>query len=272
LRQIVYAFVNGNGGRGAQMESSRRLKRELAFEFAKLNGLEQSVDLALDDASTKALATEVRKQAGVCLALLDKYQLSMPSRMRSYSEGKCQHFRDDLKRTEMRFRNAAGEFEGRIFQDRPERPPSGDTRLGDFSGLEEALGSWESDLDDEDDLATPLISQVELSHAFIDIQNDRDIDGLMDLVDDNVEFKLAFDPPLYGKVAVRRQYERDFDDHEGSVVTIREVFETEGKVAIEIHVDSGPPSNVLYDGVIVHHWSDEGRLTHHQLYVDEVTD
>ncbi len=254
------------------MESSRRLKRELAFEFAKLRGLEQSVDLALDDASTKALAAEVRKQAGVCLALLDKYQLSMPSRMRSYSEAKCQHFREDLKRTEMRFRGASGEFEGRIFQERPERPHAGDARWGDFCVPEEGLGSVDSDGEGEMDLETPLTWQVALSEEFIEVQNDRDIDGLMAMVDDDVEFKLAFDPPLSGKAEVRRQYERDWADHESMVVTIKEVFESERKVAIEIHVDSGPPSNVLYRGVVVHHWSDEGRLTHHQLYVDEMTD
>lgn len=28
---------------------------------------------------------------------------------------------------------------------------------------------------------------------------------------------------------------------------------------------------VHYDGVVVHHWSDEGRLTRYQLFVDEVS-
>ena len=93
----------------------------------------------------------------------------------------------------------------------------------------------------------------------------------MVLVDDDVEFKRAFDPPLNGKAAVRLQYEQDWADHKSEVVDIRQVFEAEGMVAIEIHVDSGPPSNVLYDGVVIHHWNDEGRLARYQLYVDEVT-
>lgn len=264
------------------MENSRRLRRELAFEFAKLNGLEQSVDLTLDDASTKALATEVRKQAGICLQLLDKYQLSMPSRMRSYSEGKCQRFREDLRRTEMRFRDASGEFERRILQT-SDRFKTVDRGWSDLRVLEDALGGWDAGIDGEQDEecgeeygeeygeGAPSISHAALSRHYIDVQNDQDIEALMALVDDDVEFKLAFDPPLVGKAAVRRQYERDWTDHEGTLVSVNEVFEGEEKVAVEIHVDSGPPSNVLFNGVVVHQWNDEGRLTHYQLYVDEVT-
>lgn len=241
------------------------------MEFAKLNGLQKSVDLTLHDAGTKALATEVRKQAGICLQLLDKYQLSMPGRMRSYAESKCQRFREDLRQTEMRFRDASGEFERRILQ--TERQHAGEGRWRDITLPEEALDDWDARAHgrEEEDDTDPLTSPVALSRYFIEVQNGQDIDRLMELVDDDVEFKLAFDPPLLGKAAVRRQYERDWGDHENTVVYVNEVFERNEKVAVEIHVDSGPPSNVLYNGVVVHRWNDEGRLTHYQLYVDEVT-
>lgn len=253
--------------------NSRRLRRELSFEYAKLNGLQKSVDLTLDDASTKALATEVRKQAGVCLRLLDKYQLSMPGRMRSYSEGKCQHLREDLRQTEMLFRDASGEFERRILQ-ASYRQRKGPERWIDFCGLDEALDGWNSDThsepeerDEHED--APATSHSALSRLYIELQNSRDIDGLMELIDDDVAFKLAFDPALHGKTAVRHQYERDWADHEGMVVDILDVFESDWSVAVEIHVDYGPPSNLRYNGIAVHGWNEEGRLTHHQLYVDE---
>lgn len=253
--------------------SSRKLRRELSFEYAKLHGLQQSVDLTLDDASTKALATEVRKQAGVCLQLLDKYQLSMPGRMRSYSEGKCRHLREDLRQTEMLFRDASGEFERRILQAsyRQRKEPE---RWIDFYGLDEALDGWGSashgepeERDEEYD--TPVMSHAALSRLYIELQNGRDIDGLMELVDDDVTFKLAFDAALHGKAAVRNQYERDWADHDGMVVEILDVFESDWSVAVEIHVDYGPPSNLRYNGVAVHRWDEEGRITHHQLYIDE---
>jgi ketosteroid isomerase-like protein len=251
------------------MESSRKLRRELTFEFAKLNGLQRSVDLTVDDASAKALATEVRNQAGVCLKLLDKYQLGLPGRMRSYSEGNCQRFREDLKRTEMRFRDASGQFQLRL-QGESERHHTADTRWRGFYELEEALGS--SDLgpyeEQEDEISST--SPAALSRCYIEAQNDRDIDALMALVDEDVEFKLAFDPPLKGSAAVRRHFEREWADNECIAVDITDVFETEDKVAIEIHVDNGPPTNLLYNGVVVQRWNSEGRLAHHQLYVDEV--
>ena len=44
----------------------------------------------------------------------------------------------------------------------------------------------------------------------------------------------------------------------------------ESSAAIEIHVESGPPSNVQYDGVVVHNWSSDGLLVRYRLYIDEV--
>jgi len=40
--------------------------------------------------------------------------------------------------------------------------------------------------------------------------------------------------------------------------------------AIELHVESGLPSNVQYDGVVVHDWSSDGRLVRYRVYVDKV--
>jgi hypothetical protein len=251
------------------VESTRKLRSELTYEVAKLNGLQRSGDLTVDDASTKALAMEIRRQAGICLGLLDRYQSSLPGRMWSYAENKCQPLREDLKRTEMHFREVSGEFQ-RSTQRRTYRHPAREWSWDEIYEVEDCLDSSDSGARNESKEAHAT-SDVALSRRFVEAHNCQDLDGLMILVDDGVEFKRAFDPPLHGKAAVRLQYEQDWADHKSVVVNIRQVFEAEGMVAIEIHVDSGPPSNVLHDGVVVLHWNEEGRLARYHLYVDEVT-
>lgn len=95
------------------MASTRKLRKELTDEVAKLRGLQQPLDPTLDDVSAKALAIQIREQAGICLDLLDQYQSSPPGRMWSDAETKCQPLREDLKRTEMLARAASGEWERR---------------------------------------------------------------------------------------------------------------------------------------------------------------
>jgi hypothetical protein len=90
--------------------NTRKLRKELIYEVAKLRGLQQSLDPTLDDVSAKELAIQIREQAGVCLDLLDQYQSSSPGRMWSDAERKCQPLRENLKRTERVFRAASGEW------------------------------------------------------------------------------------------------------------------------------------------------------------------
>jgi hypothetical protein len=91
--------------------STRKLRRELTYEIVTLRGLQQSLDPSLDDVSAKALAARIRRQAGICLNLLDRYQASVPGRMWFYAEKRCRPLRDELKRTEMLYRAASGEWE-----------------------------------------------------------------------------------------------------------------------------------------------------------------
>jgi ketosteroid isomerase-like protein len=49
---------------------------------------------------------------------------------------------------------------------------------------------------------------AELSRSYIDAHNNHDLDGLLALVSDDVDFKRAGEPALRGKAAVRRQYLR----------------------------------------------------------------
>jgi ketosteroid isomerase-like protein len=262
------------------MDRTRKLRRELSYGIAKLRVLEDSVDSADDDAGAKVLATQIREQAGVCLHLLDQYQLAVPGRMWTYAETKCRPLRDDLKRTELLFRDASGEF-ARRSEVRPYVHETPDWMWGDVYESDDDLGAGDAGADpgtdadaDSDAGDEPTrsreVSPVALSDRYFDAHNRQDLDGLMDLVDEDVEFKRAFDPTLKGRTAVREQYEKDWADHKYEIVYVTEIFEAEGKIAIEIQVDSGPPSNLIYNGVVVHHWNDEGRLARSQLYVDEV--
>jgi ketosteroid isomerase-like protein len=115
-----------------------------------------------------------------------------------------------------------------------------------------------------------VVDPDELSRKYIDRHNDGDLDGLLALVAEDIEFKRAGDELLRGASAVRRQYEEDWEDHHHVVVTPKRLFELGRAAAIEIHVESGPPSNVMYDGVVVHEWDDADRLIRYRLYVDDV--
>jgi hypothetical protein len=91
--------------------STRKLRKELTFELAKLRSLEHSVDGTPDDVKAKELAIEIREQAEICLGLLDQYESSVTGPAWSYAEMKCQPLREDLKRTEMFYRAASGEWQ-----------------------------------------------------------------------------------------------------------------------------------------------------------------
>ena len=92
----------------------------------------------------------------------------------------------------------------------------------------------------------------------------------MRLVDEFIDFKRAGDESLSGAEAVRRRYLEDWEDHAQVVVTVNRIFGSASSAAIEIHVESCPPSNVWCDAVVVHDWSSKGRLSKYRLYVDEV--
>ena len=109
----------------------------------------------------------------------------------------------------------------------------------------------------------------ELSRKYIDRHNDGDLDGLLELVAEDINFR-AGDEPLRGSAAVRGQYLLDWRDHQHVVVTPVRTYECGRAAAIEIHVESGPPTNVMYNGVVVHDWDDTDHLIRYRLYIDEV--
>lgn len=187
------------------MDRTRKLRRELSYGVARLRVLEKSVDPAQDDPSAKALATQIREQAGVCLDLLDQYQLSVPGRMWTYAETRCQPLRDDLKRTELQFRDASGEFKRRADK-RTYSDVAFDWGWADVYEGQDLVAGGESDSEDEP-VGTHERAPMVLSCRFIEAHNQQDLDGLIDLVDETVEFKTrlrpASDRQRSGPTAVR---------------------------------------------------------------------
>lgn len=124
------------------MANTRRHRRELAYEMAKLRVLQRSVDQTTNHAKNRALATRISEQAEICLHLLDEYQLSVPGRMWSDAERRCQPLREDLKRTGRHFRGASGEMElrageqlwGRSWWGPPDPASPGDEALDRYGG------------------------------------------------------------------------------------------------------------------------------------------
>jgi hypothetical protein len=148
---------------------------------AKLHGLQQTVDLTHDEPSAKALAAQIRVQAGVCLGLLDQYQSSVPGRMWLDAERKCRPLREELRHTEKLFRVNAGEWEGRTLTASSIYRVS-DWALDDLSDPVDDLGSAR---------ATTRVEQAETdvtwnpgsSREYGEAHHSDSLDGLMALVD-----------------------------------------------------------------------------------------
>jgi hypothetical protein len=154
----------------------------LSYEIAKLQTLQQSVDLTRDEESAKELASRIREQASTCLKLLDHYQSSAPGRMWFDAERQCKPLRDELKRTEMLFRVNAGEWNGRVLAS------SSVYRASDWAldGLYEPAGEPSpgiSNTGDEDADADPT-SRVPEPLGAVEADYRQSLDGLMALVEE----------------------------------------------------------------------------------------
>ncbi len=108
----------------SRVASTRKLRKELTYELAKLRRLQHFADGILDEVSAKAFARQIREQADICLALLDKYEGSAPGQEWSYAQRKCEPIRQDLTRTKRQALAASGEW-----WKRPTGPDASDVEL-----------------------------------------------------------------------------------------------------------------------------------------------
>lgn len=113
------------------------------------------------------------------------------------------------------------------------------------------------------------MTAAEFSRRYIEAHNSQDLDQLVALVADEIDFKRPDDPVLTSRQQVREQYATDWSTHDQVHVSVLRLLEAGSTVIAEIEVDAGPPSHERYRGVVIHDWNDDGLLVRYRLYVGD---
>lgn len=113
------------------------------------------------------------------------------------------------------------------------------------------------------------MAAADLSRLYVEAHNSQDLDRLIALVADEIDFKRPDDPVLTSREQVREQYSQDWSTHHEVHVGILRLLESGSTVIAEIEVDAGPPSHAWYRGVVIHDWNEDGRLKRYRLYVGD---
>jgi len=113
------------------------------------------------------------------------------------------------------------------------------------------------------------VTAAELSRRYIEAHNAHDLDTLVALVADQIDFKRPDDPVLTSRRQVRDRYATDWSTHGQAHVSLLRLLEAGRTVIAEIEVDAGPPSNEWYRGVVIHDWNEDGLLVRYRLYVGD---
>lgn len=114
-----------------------------------------------------------------------------------------------------------------------------------------------------------MSSPTELSRRYVAAFNAGDLDALMALVDESVDFKRPDEERLLTRSAVRARYAEDWSDHEHVHVHVDRLMECGSTAVIEIEVDAGQPSHEWYRGTVIHDWNADGQLVRYRLYVGD---
>jgi hypothetical protein len=115
------------------------------------------------------------------------------------------------------------------------------------------------------------VTAAEFSRRYIEAHNSQDLDQLVALVADEIDFKRPDDPVLTSRQQVREQYATDWSTHDQVHVSVLRLLEAGSTVIAEIEVDAGPPSHERDRGVVIHDWNDDGLLVRYRLYVGDAS-
>ena len=113
------------------------------------------------------------------------------------------------------------------------------------------------------------MTAAELSRRYIDAHNAHDLDVLVALVADEIDFKRPDERVLTSRQQVRERYATDWSTNAQAHVSLLRLLEAGSTVIAEIEVDAGPPSNEWYRGVGIHDWDEDGLLVRYRLYVGD---
>lgn len=108
----------------------------------------------------------------------------------------------------------------------------------------------------------------ELSVRLIELHNLRDLDGMMELMAERVEFVRPGPAVMATKDEVRAQYEHDWTVFARSHVEVRQLLQLDACVAAEITIRlrAGNDERAV-EGAVFHEWAD-GKLAHYRAYFD----
>lgn len=108
----------------------------------------------------------------------------------------------------------------------------------------------------------------ELSVRLIELHNLRDLEGMMELMDEGLEFVRPGPAVMATKDEVRAQYEHDWSVFASSHVEVRRLLQVGAFVAAEITIRlrAGNEERDV-EGAVFHQWAD-GKLVRYRAYFD----
>ncbi len=109
---------------------------------------------------------------------------------------------------------------------------------------------------------------LELSRELLRRYSVRDLDGLIEMFSEDVNYRRTDGRVLVGREAVRAQYETDWSMTENAQATLVRGAVAHRTVFAEVAIGSDHPVKWQLDAVAVHDWSTSGTMSNYRLYSD----
>lgn len=109
---------------------------------------------------------------------------------------------------------------------------------------------------------------LELSQELLRRYSVRDIDGLIVMFAEDIEYRRSDGSVLVGRDAVRGQYLTDWSMTEDAQATLIRRAVANRTVFAEVAIGSDHPLKWQLDVVAVHDWNDSGTMSRYRVYSD----
>ena len=109
---------------------------------------------------------------------------------------------------------------------------------------------------------------LELSQEVLRRYSVRDLDGLVEMFSEDINYRRPDGRVLVGRDAVRAQYETDWSMTEDAQATLVREAVAHRTVFAEVAIGSDRPFKWQLDVTAVHDWSTSGTMSHYRLYSD----
>jgi ketosteroid isomerase-like protein len=109
---------------------------------------------------------------------------------------------------------------------------------------------------------------AELTRQYMDAFNNRDIEALIALVNDPVEFVRPRLAPIHTRDGVRARYTADWKRRPHSSVHPIRVHEIGPTIIAEVVLRGSSSSEPEVPGLVIHEWNDDGLLVRYRFFSD----